>query len=641
MKMILRLCLISVLIPAAGLAQDDFLSRLLENEEDADESALMELEEQPLDVRKVSRDELLRLPFLTQSQIDGFLVARERSGNWQTEDEAVAALEVTGDTLAFCRKIFYLPQQEKTPLQFSSRIRIVHPSTSEESWQGSAYRNYQTLRAEYRGFTAGALAERDPGEKRFDDLSLFFIKGQKQFGATNVELIAGDFFMEWGQGLALWGPYGQSIGASAIAPVRRRARGLRPYLSADENFAFRGAALSVTRGLFDVTLFASRANLDASLLDSTTIGLSSTGGLHRTESELAKSNLAEEKAASLSLTLNKKKWRAGVLFFNQKYDRSVQPSPHPSNFFDFAGRENRLMSFHGELGLAHFLFSGEWAMGKNSAQAYQSTFEVEAKPLFLAGAFWEYDENFYSSRGRGFGSFANSPQNESGQYLGLRLTPAPRWNLEAYLQIRSFPWRTFSLPLPGATRDFGVIVEWKKAGWHLRGRWRDRNQEESIAAQENAGRDLIAMQNRRTFLFEVRQQVNPSVQFLTRLDVHSYKLDAFGQQTNQSIKPRSGFALSEEIGWQPSAWLRLYARLSVFESPESEAIYVYERDLPGLITNFSLREKGERGYIFVVVQAARRLQFSAKASRLWRLSDGDNATNSRVAWSAQLDWRFD
>lgn len=641
MRVIFGLCILLVLIPVTGFAQDDFLARLLENEEDADESALIELEEQPLDLRKVSRDELLRLPFLSQSQIDGFLVAREHIGNWQTEDEALSALEVTGDTLAFCRKIFHLPQQEKISLQFSSRIRIVHPTTQEDNWQGPAYRNYQTVRAEYAGFTAGALAERDPGEKKFDDLSLFFIKGQKQLGAANVEFIAGDFFMEWGQGLALWGPYGQSIGAAAIAPVRRRSRGLRPYLSADENFAFRGVALSLTSGLFDVTLFASRANLDASLVDSTTISLSSTGGLHRTESELAKSNLAEEKTASFSLTLTKKKWRAGVLFFNQKYDRSVQPSPHPSNFFDFAGRENRVASFQGELSLAHFLCSGEWAMSKNSAQAYQATFEAEAKPLFLAGAFWKYDEDFYSSRGRGFGSFANSPQNESGKYFGLRLTPAPRWNFEAYLQIRSFPWRTFSLPLPGATRDFGIIVEWKKAGWHLRWRWRDRNQEESIAAQENGGRDLIAMQNRRTFLFEVRQQVNSSVQFLTRLDLHSYKLNASGQQTNQQLKPRSGFALSEEIAWQPSSRLRLYARLSVFESPESEAIYVYERDLPGLITNFSLRENGERGYIFVVVQATRRLQFAAKASKLWRFTDMGEATNSSIAWGAQLDWRFD
>jgi hypothetical protein len=641
MKFILRLCVFSILIPSVGLSQDDFLSRLLENEEDADESALTELEDHPLDLRNVSRDELLRLPFLTQSQIDGFLSARKRSQGWQGEDEALAALEVAGDTLAFCRKIFHLSQQEKTSLQFSSRIRIVHPSTSDKSWQGSAYRNYQTLRAEYGAFTAGALAERDPGEKRFDDLSLFFIKAQKQFGATNVEFIAGDFFMEWGQGLALWGPYGQSIGAAAIAPVRRQGRGLRPYLSADENFAFRGAALSATRGPLAVTLFWSRANLDASLLDSTSISLSSTGGLHRTESELAKRNLAEEKAASLSITLSKKRWRAGVLFFNQKYDRSIQPSPHPSNFFDFAGRENRLISIHGELSLAHVLCSGEWAMSENSAQAYQATFEAEARPLMLAGAIWKYDEDFYSSRGRGFGSFANSPQNENGQYLGVRLAPAPRWNLEAYLQIRNSPWRTFSLPLPGATRDFGVIMEWKKAGWHLRARWRDRNKEESIAAKENGGRDLIVMQTRRTFLFEARQQVNSSVQFLTRLDVHSYKLTAFEQQADQLLKPRTGFALSEEIGWQPSARLRLFARLSIFESPESEGIYVYERDLPGLITNFSLREKGERGYIFVVVQAARRLQFSAKASNVWRLTDGDDVTNNRVAWGAQLDWRFD
>jgi len=633
-------CLLLIGLAAqTAVAQEALLSRLLENEEDADEAALIELEEQPLNLRTVSRSELLRLPFLTPSQIDNFLAERGRRRDWQNADEALAVLAVAGDTLDYCRTIFHLPDPAGFPFFASSRIRLVRSATHDDHWQGSAYRNYQTLRVTYGALSAAALTERDPGEKQFDDLSLFFIKAAAPLGRTRMEFIAGDFSMEWGQGLALWGPYGQSVGASSLAPVRRQARGIRPYLSANEDFAFRGAALSMQRGPFDLTIFTSRATLDASMVDSATITLPETGGLHRTANELARRNLAEEKASSISLTTTGRNWRGGALFFEQAYDRLVAPVPHPTNYFDFSGNKNRLMSLYGEWNPANYLFAAEWAKNENGANAFQATFEAEARPLVLTGAFWDYDVTFHSSRGRGFGAYGDPPQNEQGKYLGLRISPARRWVVEGYLQIRNTPWRTFRLPLPNSSRDFGVIVEWHTQRSHVRARLRDRLRDELAPLQNSGGRNVLGTQRRQTLLFELRQNLGSSFRYFSRLDVHSYELRLPGGLENEGRKRQTGFALTQEIGWQPTPRFRIHGRWTIFDAPENQAIYVYERDLPGLITNFSLRENGERGYIYIVLQPASALQISAKAGRQWRLVDEENG-NGGFTWGAQVDWHF-
>lgn len=646
MKKYLLVAFSLALQPVGLLAQDLLLEKLLENDdENASESALLELEENPLDLQKVSREDLLRLPFLSASQINSFLQAREVRGRWANANEALSALAVSGDTLAFCRRIFELVPQKTTALKVNSRLRVVHPASRDDDWQGAAYRNYETVRATIGGFSAAALAERDPGEKRFDDLRLFAFSLPVEFNALRMELLAGDFFIEWGQGLTLWGPYGQSIGSSASAPVRRQARGLRPYLSADEDFAFHGAALSLKSSHVGLQVFASRARLDAAPRDSATISLSDTGGLHRTTGEQEKKDRAAENSRGVSVYFsgNNPKgdfsWRTGVLLHQQKFDRLVQPASHPSNYFDFRGDQNRLLSFFGECTLKKYLLAGEWAINDKAGRAYQITFETESRPIALAGAVWSYAADFHSSRGRAFGAFNSAPQNQQGKYLGLRLLLNRHLNIESYFQLRHFPWRTYALPLPTMKRDFGVTIEWKNATWHLRVRLRQRLQEQSAASVNNAGNPILTPQESRGLLLEIRQELSPKVQLATRLDLRRQNPLVDGETVASLTSPQQGFAISQEFGWRLRHNLQLFARLTIFETPFHEAIYLYERDLPGLITNFALREQGQRGYIFCTIEPLAGLQLSAKASQMWRMANPSRAGDG-LAWGVQADWQF-
>ncbi len=630
------------LLPVVASAQDELLERLLENDDDnVSESSWLELADQPFDLQSVSREELLRLPFLTGSQIDYFLKARERRGFWKTEDDALGALAVTGDTLDFCRRIFYLPDQDRKPIQISSRLRLTYPSNRDAQWLGAVFRNYQRVRATVGNFSLAALAERDPGEQRFDDLSLLSLTLPIQMKATQLEAMVGDFFLEWGQGLVLWGPYGQSIGSSAVAPVRRQARGLRTYLSTDEDFALRGGAVSVTHRSLEVMAFLSRSRLDATPHDSLTVQLSATNGLHRTENELAKKDNAEEEAQGFGAIFSGTRWRVGTLFYQQNFRPLVQPAAHASNYFDFRGSQNRLLSVYGDFNVREYMLAGEWAVNENGGRAFQFTFEGESRPVALAAALWNYSADFHSSRGRGFGSLNDPPVNQQGEYLGVRFNPPSPWNFEGTFLIRRYPWRTFSLPLPATRRELGVTVEWKKAGWLLRLLLRDRDQDELTSSNSYTNRSVVGRENRWRLTLEARRPIGRTLQFLSRLDIQRVQVEIQDQADTSSDSPQQGFAVSQEIGWRPRPNLRLYARLSVFDTPPAEAIYVYERDLPGVLTNFALREQGERWYIFLAWQPIPQLQISAKASQIWRLTNEDDTIGSDgLAWSVQVDWQL-
>ncbi|MCK7516995.1 MAG: hypothetical protein MZV64_04350 [Ignavibacteriales bacterium] len=138
-----------------------------------------------------------------------------------------------------------------------------------------------------QNYQAGILVEKDPGEVSYSDFKSFHLQ-VKDVGFVK-NFIAGDYVLEFGQGLALWSPFGFSKGADAVFPVKKKAGYLRPYTSAAEYRFFRGAAARISIDDFNLTAFYANNTLDASL-DSMTREITSIiqTGLHRFESELSK-----------------------------------------------------------------------------------------------------------------------------------------------------------------------------------------------------------------------------------------------------------------------------------------------------------------------------------------------------------------
>ncbi len=192
------------------------------------------------------------------------------------------------------------------------------------------------LRYKYQYKTSlqyGVTVEKDAGERvfktfqnPFDFTSFHFYKK----GSGLVKAVAqGDYTINLGQGLVQW----QSLAfkkSSEVAGLVRQSAVVRPYSGAGEFYFNRGGAITLQKGWWQATAFASARRLTASLKeDSSGQGYFTsfnTSGLHRTRNELQnRKNVARwSYGGNISYQSAKLKLgpeRRAALFFETAYKR--------------------------------------------------------------------------------------------------------------------------------------------------------------------------------------------------------------------------------------------------------------------------------------------------------------------------------
>jgi hypothetical protein len=620
-------------------AQETLLEKLseqeAENTSDA-ENYMQELLSHPLEVNRLSREDLLYLPFLTSEQINGFFIYRQKHGEYNHLDEALAALAVSGDTLALCREIFFLSSPSRFDLhQLSVRWRITRPATVEDNWLGAPYRSYERAMISTAALSIGVLAERDPGEKHFDDHGLFY--GQWQSGNDGKEwkIIAGNYQIEWAQGLALWSPYGTTVSADVHGASRREGRGLLPYISGNENAALRGGAVVWNRQQISLSAFASSQQLDVTLRDNMAVRLDDSG-YHRTSTELARRNTQQEQLFGAAMKFSwRNKIAAGVLGYRSQYDKNWIRSDLASGHFDFSGRANDVLSLSLAATTAGWQTNIEAARSSSGGAAGSVVLSGEAPRLRWTAEGHYYDRDFHSLHGQGFNTIANLPQNEFGYSLGLSSRLRRGLLAEVFLSKRQDLWRTSTLPLPGAQLTAGAGLEWKiRRDLILQGRWQQTRGDELMPRMVApfTEREIISPQSRHSGRLKLEYQISPQLRSTSRLDF-AKKASEIGQAKEL------GLALSQETQWRFRNRLLVTGRYAIFDAPANAPIYQYEHDLPGVFTNFALREQGRRAYIYVRYLSTFGFDLSCKIV----YTERERSLFERIrswAWGAQIDWRL-
>jgi hypothetical protein len=611
--------------PHYMLAQENLIEKLSEQEaENASEAEnyLQELLAQPLEINNLTRESLRRLPFLTRKQIDAFLNFRQQHGEFKSRDEALAILAVSGDTLAFCQQIFFLSSPGRFDLQkFSIRWRVTRPATIEEKWLGPPYRSYERALLSTAAFSFGVLAERDPGEKRFNDHQLFFGQWQRESPASKWRVIAGNYQIEWAQGLALWSPYGTTISGDVHAASRREGRGMLPYLSGDENAALRGGAVALSWRKFSLLAFASSQQLDATLRDSATIGFYESG-YHRISAELSHREILREQLFGAAMKINWiNKIAIGVAGFHSAYDKNwIQPD-RAAGYFDFTGRRNEVFSVSVAAATAALQTSVEVAKSRSGGFAGSAVLSGEASRLQWTAESHYFSRDFHNPRGRAFNTIAEAPQNEFGYALGLGSRLRRGMTAEIFLAKRDDLWRTSTLPLPGSQLMTGARLEWQMPhDLTLQMRWQQTRDDEILPNSRRSGR------------MKIEYRASPGLRLTSRLD--------FAMRSPASdATTKRGLAASQEAQWKWRNDLLITARYTLFDAPGSAPIYQYEHDVPGVFTNFALREQGRRAYIYLRYFSTFGFDLSLKLACTERERSLFEYARS-CAWGAQIDWRL-
>jgi hypothetical protein len=493
------------------------------------------------------------------------------------------------------------------------------------------------------------LAERDPGERRWDDHRLFYGGWQRGENDKGWQLLAGNYQIEWAQGLALWGPYATTTSADVHAAGRREGRGLLPYLSGDENAALRGAAFSWQQGSFSLRAFISSHRLDVTLRDSARAEKFYVSGYHRTRTELARRKTLRERLAGAAM---KFKWRnrfeLGLLAYRSRYDKNWLRPDLTVGHFDFTGQTNNVLDLFVSWTMNELQTSLEVAKSRAGGIAGSAVISGEAASLRWTAESHYYARDFHSPHGRGAGSFGDPPQNEFGYSFGLGIRLRRGLTGEFFATKSQELWRTQALPLPGSRLTTGARLEWKiHRDLTMHFRWQRTREDEIIDAARASistasvpsspiiARDLIAPQFRQSGRWRLDYRASPTLCLTSRLDLAWQPYF----QTEPDADPKLALGLSEELQWTFRNRLIITGRYTLFEAPANAAIYQYEQDLPGVFTSVALRERGRRAYIYLRYLSAFGFELSLKLAVTEReRSIFDQIRSS--SWGTQIDWRL-
>lgn len=451
-----------------------------------------------------------------------------------------------------------------------SRVKNQFFPKKPENYKGNNYKLYNRLIADFGKARLSIVTEKDAGEDNYLDfinLSLMI----KDIYPIN-KIILGSYNLEFGEGLILWSPFRTYKSSNEIFRIRNNKNNLNQYIGSNETNFLYGGASSISFGEFNITPFYSQRKFD---------GYKTPTGLHRTENEIAKKNINSEILYGGMLNFFKKDIiEAGLLFYNQENQ----------NFYSLSYK-----SKYNRIGI-----SGEVAYLNSTAFSNSITLRLSGNN-FLYSKFRYFPKYFYSSYSGAFSEGDNS-NNETGFYFGINSEIFSSLQLDAYVDIfkRSSPDSLFNFFQNGKEYFINLIYKIRKQE-ELRISFK---QKESFNSTKRISLKLY-------YIFQLFSELSLSTRF-----------DYVSVDCNQSKE--EGFHLFEEISYRPSKKVQVNFRVSFFSTPSYDSrIYIYERDVNGIFSNFIAYDRGIHIYLLSKFAITNRFKLGLKYSDSLKSEDFD------------------
>ncbi|MHA2100886.1 MAG: ComEA family DNA-binding protein [Candidatus Kariarchaeaceae archaeon] len=624
---------------------------------EVDDSNLYEIIEQliinPLELNTSNVEDLMQIPQVDLEVANLIINHRKKYGVFFSVEE-LHSIPGLGKDLANQIKLFvYIMKEPVTTEQdlpevstmdnffsntkFVLRSRLTNDLQTRNGFvtnrfEGTKPKFYNRLLFQYDNkVQLGALAEKDAGELALNEFSSYHF-AIRDIGFLN-RIVLGDYIIEFGQGLALWSPYGFLKGADAIFPLKKKDRVLRPYSSATETLFLRGAAASVEFSDIVISGFYSKNKFDANI-DTLTGDILSTpeSGLHRTESEISKRNVAEESIAGARVDYKiPGLLRTGLLHYQASFSNSFSPS----SVFDLTGNKFIYTSFSYDLIVKNFNLFGEIVYNGTSVASINSLQFFVGRDFTFTASVRSYPRNYISFRGYAFGERAGVPTNEFGIYTGIKWrTSIGLLNLY-YDQFR-FPFTTFLNPQPGEGDEFLADFIGKPFN-RLETRIRYKYENKDVNGIIDNTKQLVK-RLRQLIRFELIYYPTKKLRLKGRFEYNDYRVASLNEQEN-------GYLFFQDVRFSPTQNFNLYSRIIFFRTDSfNSAIYEYENDLTGVLTNLALFGEGIRWYLILRYRPLYFLTVSAKYSETYKpkedtISSGVNEIEGNVdnRLSLQID----
>lgn len=643
-------------------AEETLLEILDESFQEEDNSDLYNIIEElvtnPIDLNTADIFELQKIPFVDLETAKTIISYRDRFGPFYFVQELYSMREIdkalTDKIIPFVKvdksTITNQQFQYDEPSDFSKtffddfkvnlRSRFGNDLQTRKGFEtgtyvGSKLRSYNRLIVRYsKNIQAAAIFDKDAGEKDFDDFSSYHLS-IKDFEILK-NLIIGDYVVEFGQGLMLWSPYSFSKGSDAIFPVKRRGKILKPYTSATEYDFMRGAASTILISDFTLTAFYSSKKIDANI-DSVTNKITSTPktGLHLTQNDLLKKNRVKENILGGRIGYRYKNiTNIGVATYYSNFSHEF----NPGSIYDIQGNNFNYYSFDYDVNISKFNLFGEFVYNQKSVASLNGIIFSPDKFITLSTSIRNYPRNFINLHGFGFGEQSGKTQNEFGIYFGLKLRSSFGFFNLYYDQFK-FPYITFENPVPSSGKEYYINWSYKiLPGTLLNLRFKSEVKDvtEKIEELKNVFERI-----RNSYRFELVYDISKKLRMKSRIEHNTYNIDKPGVN-------EKGFLIFQDIRYEVNKNLLIQGRIILFDTDSfSSAVYEFENDLAGVLTNLAMYDEGMRWYFLIKYKPFDVLTLSAKYSETYKpnlktLSSGNNLINNNVdnRISFQIDFNY-
>jgi len=656
----------------------DLLERLIENTEaTVDYTDLQDQLEQynksKLNINTVSREQLQRLFFLDDAQINAIINHRQKFGNFLTlyELQTIPALDeqtiyyltyfVTVDEDWQQDQTRFLQMLRKgkheliglydTELEKRAGYDATLKDQGKSYYMGNKERYVFRYRFNYGSRLAfGYNAETDMGErftwnsstKGFDFNSIHFYYRPRKGIIKTIAL--DDYQINFGQGLT----FGSGLAArksAFVLNVRRSYLPIRPYRSLNETEFMRGAAVMLGDKKWQVVLFGSRkyisTNYNAQDTSAPQDFFSSIdlSGLHRTPTELAKSNNVLQTIVGANAQWRFKDGYVGLTHVQTNYDIAFLSGTSLYQRYNFSGTQLGNSGIDYKYQWRNMSFFGEFSISSNQAKAFTTGVAISLDPnldvLFLYRNFAKDYQTTYNN------PFAENTdgRNEKGFYTGASLRLSRKWLLNSYVDIYSSPWLRFQVD--GPSRGVDVLGELQylpsktaQVYFRVRHEYKTKNQAGSTEKV-----DYLSEQSRTVFRFNAQYKMSLNVTLKSRVETTLFSDDVSTQKT--------GTLIFQDVNWSaPRKQFGLIFRVAYFTVEDYNArVYAAENDVLYQYSVPMYQNSGMRYYAVMRCKITRKIELWAKWSQtvysnVNTISSGLEQINGNTVSDVRLQLRW-
>lgn len=602
---------------------EEQLENLTESNEDAvteDDSYLQDMMyfiNHPINLNYADEGLLQQLNLLTPIQISNLLLYRKAFGNFLHiyEIQAVPAWDV----LTIRKVLPYVTVSEKANVigSVSSRLKggehtllvrgtqvmekskgyLLDSSSAKNYYPGSPQKVLVRYKYKYKNtLQYGITAEKDAGEQFFKGVQKEgFDYYSVHFFVKNIGIIKslalGDFSVNLGQGLTSWQSLSFNKGAE-ILNIKRQSETIRPYNSAGEIEFHRGAAITLEKNNWEATALVSYRRLDAGFKTDTLefdeyISSLQLSGFHRTASEVDSKNKQEQFTFGGNIKYTNERFHIGANALHYSFELPIKKQDVPYNRFALGGKKLGNYSVDYSFTFKNMHLFGEAATDNNNNTAFINGLAISTNTRvdmsFLYRKISKGYQSLYSS------AFTENtrPNNESGLYAGLTITPTDHFRINAYADFFQFPYIKYRTDAPTSGTDYMMQLLYKpNRQVEIYTRYRSKSKPINYNPYNHPLNPVVGKtkQNLRTqFAFKL----NPTFTLRSRVELSWF--DKRGDE------PENGFLIYTDVIYKPL--LKPFSgniRLAYFETDGyNSRLYAFENDV---LYGYSIPVFFDKGY---------------------------------------------